>query len=650
MKQYQPGEMIGGTYKVLKVFGGEGKSGMGVVYLVSCHDAPAPFVLKGIQDNAALGFDNQRFIKEITAWVTVGWHPNIVRALWSRKIDGVLYVAAEFIVPDDNGWNTLQQHLPLCPLRPKRMLSWMMQICYGLEYACNKGVLAHRDIKPDNIMISAQGLPKVTDFGLARLGEEVRPASRARAFTASNLELTQAGSGFGCLPFMSPEQFIDASTVDCRSDIYSLGMVFFMMASGGRYPYRYPATVKDQDELFQMHAQQMPGSLDSPFADIVYKCLAKTPTERFQTYSELIFALISVGEKLGAPIPRRPDVSEEVTEELFMQAQSYSALGDPAKALECIEKYLHHYPNAYWAWTEKGRLLMGKSDNDEAIKALQKSISLFEDNTHAWNNLGLIYNRQKDFEKAIQAFQTALVNDPQNTGAMMNLAQPLLSSGRLKETVTILQKALKIAPQKSTLLFNASNTAGLIIGKGQAHEAFPLLEDLIHLAPENPVNWQNYAIACITLKKTADALAAFKRLESLEPDNEFALLSLAQYYGENHKFDQAIAYCDKLLAHGKEEIKAYSFKAQFLAFQGRHKEAVSLLQEDALSKHPKSDSIWFVLSEIQLANGDKAGAVKSLFKCGQILYFNPGHPNRKNLPFVKGKLDKLKAELASEND
>lgn len=100
-KQFRPGEFIGGEYRVLNVFGGESESGMGVVYLVEDRSFHQPFVLKTHQ-TGELGDKKPRFLKEAQAWVHLGSHPNIVRCRAVLEIDGALYIAADYIAPDED--------------------------------------------------------------------------------------------------------------------------------------------------------------------------------------------------------------------------------------------------------------------------------------------------------------------------------------------------------------------------------------------------------------------------------------------------------------------------------------------------------------------------------------------------------------------
>src|SRR3989442_11012361 len=103
--EYAPGDLIAGTYRVLRVFGGIGASGMGVVCLVLDRDAPRPFVLKACQ--AGDPMLASQFVHEAEIWVSLGSHPSVTQALWVRHLDDQLFVAAEYIDGSETGRGSL---------------------------------------------------------------------------------------------------------------------------------------------------------------------------------------------------------------------------------------------------------------------------------------------------------------------------------------------------------------------------------------------------------------------------------------------------------------------------------------------------------------------------------------------------------------
>jgi serine/threonine protein kinase len=154
-------------------------------------------------------------------------------------------------------------------MSPSRVVDIVTQVCDALSYAHETGFV-HRDIKPHNILLDADGIPKVTDFGLARAAD-----------------LSVAASAIGTHPYMSPEQWRADESPDLRSDIYSLGVTMYEMLSG-HTPFQGPA-----HRMPQMHRNDpvpdFPSSLGVPktLETIVRKCMEKDPDGRYQSAREV---------------------------------------------------------------------------------------------------------------------------------------------------------------------------------------------------------------------------------------------------------------------------------------------------------------------------------------------------------------------------
>ncbi len=643
-QQFEIGQTIAGEYKVKNVFGGEGKSGMGVVYLVTARDYPFPFVLKTIQleENNKLSF--QRFTKEAEAWVRIGVHPNIVKALWVRNIEDLLYVAAEYVPADEYDRNTLTQYLFSTNLPSQIILRWAAQFCYGMQHALEKGLVSHRDIKPDNLMIDNQGNIKITDFGLAQLPGGAN-SLKADKNCQLNYNITLAGSILGTLPYMAPEQFIDSSSVDHRADIYAFGVILYQMVNNGIYPYEVQDHTHNQLEVYaQVHLNNSINPFNSPFVELIYGCLEKDSTRRIQNYNEILDHLHSIGRKKQFAIPQMPNVLESSIEELYVKAQSYVALRQPHKALDSINLYLNHAPEAYWAWTEKGNILCALKEFQASIKATEKSLSLFSANSHAWNNLGIALKNINNINKAKLAFENALEHDPQNIGAMMNFCQVLDKLGEDEKILKLLLTALKVAPEKKTLLFNAGNHAALLLKKHKFRLVLKLLKELIQLDHENPVHWQNIAIVYQSLGESNNALKSYEELIKVEPQNSFALLTLAKIYAEKSNFNEAITCCEKVINSGQDIIKAISFKSQLLMYKGEPTSAINYLK-GVLLKYHATDSLWFILAEIQEKTGDILSSYESLKICHRIVLSMKQEQNNENLKMIEQKIRQLQRKM-----
>ena len=582
MSDLKPGDFIAGEYHIQRVFGGQGKSGMGVVYLVQDRDAPWPFILKTYQHKRGSN-NEQQFIAEAHAWINAGAHQNIVQAYWVREIDGQIYIAAEYISPDEEGRNTLTHFLNIGLLKIEVVLQWAAQFCYGMDYARANGVLVHRDIKPDNIMIDQNGTLKITDFGLAKSMDidEAKPQKGWWPFgskkkliheTASK---TKTGSVMGTYPYMAPEQFSDAKSVDHRADIYSFGIILYLMVTGNKYPYRINNNLPDiGKEYFRMHAQEKPLAVDSPLMSIITKCLEKKAGFRYRDYDDLLNDLKALGKRLNINIPSQVHVSKE-DEALYAKAQSYVALGDSNKALAFIDEYTKSYPENACGWTEKGRIHLERGENAQALAATRKSLEVNPYNTHAWNNLGIALNRSSTpITEIKKAYTKALYFDPYNTAAMMNLAGLLALHKEYAEAAALTGKALKLRPDKPLTLLKANALIKDIIDEKHFAIAETLLTEWTEARPADTDAWLNLGLMFFNRRYLNGATQCFKQVLKLKPNDIETLELLAQTLVDIGRLDEALPYLDKALVFEPQFVAAWITKGNVLDMLGRSEDAI----------------------------------------------------------------------------
>ncbi|HRU06995.1 MAG TPA: serine/threonine-protein kinase, partial [Candidatus Brocadiia bacterium] len=201
----------------------------------------------------------ERFESEATVLASLN-HYNVVSVI-DRGCEGETY----FIVMELIEGETLKHVIQREKVIPqKRALELLHQILTGLAYAHNKGVV-HRDIKPGNIMINKEGIIKIADFGLAHLAK-----------SDGGLDLTRTSQTMGTLKYMAPEQLLDAKSVDCRADLYSMGVVLYEMITGQLPLGR-----------FKMPSEINP-SLDVRLDDAVLRALRMEPEERYQRAEDFL--------------------------------------------------------------------------------------------------------------------------------------------------------------------------------------------------------------------------------------------------------------------------------------------------------------------------------------------------------------------------
>jgi len=332
-KSLQIGDIIVGEFRILNVFGGEGKSGMGVVYLVEDREHPFPIVLKTFQKNDENS--TQRFRAEAKTWISIGIHPNVVQAFFVREINEQLFIGAEYIAPDEYERNTVTDYLEQGGASDYNAIKWTAQFCYAMDFAISKGLKAHRDIKPDNLMIDQFGNLKVTDFGLAKAFYDFKLQAN-NLLKISNPNLTSEGSFLGTLLFASPEQILDSSSIDFRSDIYSFGIVLYQLISSNGFPYSLKGKTT-QEEIAIMHLREPLLRIKHPLFPIAEKCLAKRPEERYQSYKELLNELEKIADRLKIELPLNEIREDNRLEELYLQSLSFLELNETQKAYDLIE-------------------------------------------------------------------------------------------------------------------------------------------------------------------------------------------------------------------------------------------------------------------------------------------------------------------------
>ena len=349
MSDLKPGDFIAGEYRVRRVFGGQGKSGMGVVYLVEGRTSEEPFVLKTFQSKRANASSIGRFKAEAETWTNIGKHPNIVQCQWIREFSDQLFVAAEYIWPDDAGRNTLTQHLASGGQTLRQQLNWIAHFCFGMKHAMAHGMKAHRDIKPDNLMVDNRGRLKITDFGLAKGLALAEPGDLLPA--SDDDGLTVVGTAFGTPPYMSPEQFVDSSAVDHRADIYSLGVVIYMVISGGKYPIK--PVGNGGWEL--AHRQQRIVRLDHPLFHFADKCLEKNCDRRFQSYDEILAAVEHDCREHGFPVPHDEQDARAEFERQWGIAMSLVNLDRAEEAIPRLRQMEAEWPKSPEVFNELSR-------------------------------------------------------------------------------------------------------------------------------------------------------------------------------------------------------------------------------------------------------------------------------------------------------
>ena len=269
-----------------RVKGELGRGGMGAVYLaeqpgLGREVAIKELILSPAADPTAL----MRFLQEARVMARTS-HPNLVQVHDLEQIGDANYIVLEFV-----RGKSLRDLVNEGPIPLPQTFAVMHGVLQALDYA-HRHAIVHRDMKPENVLLSDEGNVKVADFGIARLTDDTGAGSTA----------TKTGTTVGTPQYMSPEQ-VASSKVDGRSDLYSAGIVFYELIVG-----EPPFTASEADGPFTLMAKHVqappkPPSVHKPGLDlrleeVILKSLSKRPEDRYQTGQEFDDAMSRIADRL----------------------------------------------------------------------------------------------------------------------------------------------------------------------------------------------------------------------------------------------------------------------------------------------------------------------------------------------------------------
>jgi serine/threonine protein kinase/Tol biopolymer transport system component len=282
-----PGTMLG-EYEVKSLLGA---GGMGEVY--RAHDArlKRDVAIKILPSSFSADPERlRRFEQEARAAAALN-HPNILAVFQMGAYDGAPYLVSELLDGE-----TLREQIKRGQLSARKTIDYGVQIGHGLAAAHEKGIV-HRDLKPENLLVTKDGRVKILDFGLAKL---TQPQSLSNNEVPRPIGETEPGVVMGTVEYMSPEQ-VRRQSVDCRTDIFAFGAILYEMLAGKRAfekptsPETMTAILNDDPPGISQITRNIPPALQR----VVRRCLEKNPEQRFQSASDLAFALDALSDSTG---------------------------------------------------------------------------------------------------------------------------------------------------------------------------------------------------------------------------------------------------------------------------------------------------------------------------------------------------------------
>jgi len=651
---FKKGDVIGFRFEVHDILG---KGGFGEVYLVYDRAANAAFALKTIGSEYLADAESQKaFKKEALLWVNLDEHPFILTARWVDEFSGRLFVEMDHIAPDAWGRVSLADHLaePHGTLDMDRTLTWAIQFCHGMEHANRHRIECHRDIKPNNILITQDGTLKISDFGLAMgveaaLGQRRGPLVTTSGRGAFGLSLLQSQGKRVCgTPGYIAPEVIRGDGANVRSDIYSFGLILWQMATGSAVP---PFHVPDQQDVNEylgaVYQQQMRGRVPSgggPLQAVIERCLATEPLKRYDGFGELRSTIEPLLHIRTGRFIELPKVGEKDAKFWNNKGASLYALGRYEEAINCLAKAIEIEPHDAVAWNNKGNPLRSLGRHEESLACYSKALEINSRVAGFWSNKGLTLCALGRYEEALTCYSKSLEIEPQQAGVLSNKGLALSPQGRHQEALTCCRRAVEIDPQFSAAWNNLGIALsglgrleeahacftkaveidpgnidswlrkGVTLGEmGHHEEAFACFSKILEIDPRYPDAWINLGLTLRFLGEPEGAINCFEEVLKLNPRDNAAYTGMGAAHCDLGQREEALSWLSKAVERDPRDCDAWMNKGLTLSALGRTKEA-AVCFASVVGINPRDTGAWIQKARAEELSGDKRSAASSLRK------------------------------------
>jgi len=608
--EYRAGQRIRGLYAIERVLAG----GMGIVFITR-NIASGEMSAAKTFPNRAFGRNSPvaaRFVSEALIWMRLGVHPNIVTAERVEAIDGRPFIFLEYV----NGGD-LSELIRTGKLAGS--LPWTLQLainfCDGMEYAIQRGLKAHRDIKPQNCLLDDAGVLKVTDFGLAKALEN-EDHTNSEVFSEAEhrgghqaLGVTQTGHGAGTPAYMSPEQFQDIKRVDVRADVYSFGIMLFQMFTG-TLPFR----ATSWDEFARLHARGQPpqiAGLPKALQDLITSCLEKDPSKRIGTFTEIrrvLDAALRSRQIASVAAPAPTDLKPALTEARW--ASSLSALGRNSDAVVAADRAVQLDPESAFSWGIRGEVLIGADRPSEAAQSLRTATHLESSNYRWWFGRAVAARNVGDRNLSHQYLEKALAADGKDGTLWGSWAELLVDQGHHDDALKAFHRALELDPYSAETYVKRGDALRRMGRHDEAHVSFLRASEV---NPRSATSWERRAHSALEIGQPMEALESFAMITELIGPKPLNALGVGQAYEALGDIENAIASYE-LAIRGDPNLARAWLKLGVVYLQlGRLNEATDCLDQSR-ERDPESAEVWLATGHVNLEKGQLPDALVAYTK------------------------------------
>jgi serine/threonine protein kinase/regulator of sirC expression with transglutaminase-like and TPR domain len=519
-REFVRGELLDQRYQVVNVCRGA----MGVVYIAMDRSIEQLVAIKSFQTKYLWNDRAVRYFSdEARVWIRLGSHPHIVRALALREFAGRPHVIAEYV-------DGCALRAMVGSLDPQQTLDLAIPICWALSYAHERGAILHRDIKPDNVLVTRHGVPKVTDFGLAR-GMPAYLWSQGREAALAPLRGTDEEIAGGTPRYMAPELFRGTFTAGPWIDIYAFGVMLYELLTG-----QPPLDVGPGASWAQAHARpldpdprRLKPELHKGFSHVVGRCLEREPLKRYGSFAELERDLQHLRRHLvGARLQQSDQHTDSAAQASQLHAEGVAqlSLGQPREALGLFRRANRLQPSepAYWLDTAQAALALWQAD--EALSASEEALKQAPDpNTAARLERvrGAALDHLRRTGEALAALGRSLKLNKFDAQTYLVRGEMLERLGRPDEALSDFEAATRY-DRLSTQAWRSLGDA--LRARGDNRRALSAYDTALRLDPRDLSAWRGRGTCLLGLKRYDQATEAFQMVLKLDPDDDSAAQGL----------------------------------------------------------------------------------------------------------------------------
>ncbi|PZW20738.1 serine/threonine protein kinase [Thermosporothrix hazakensis] len=573
-RDWQVGDVILNTYTVKGVLG---KGGMGIVYKVYDHTTHTILAVKRPQPEYFRSqHDKKIFTREVANWIHLTPHPHILRCLYVRDVEGIPCPFAEYASE-----GSLEQSIRLRHLYKgekqhvlERILIIAIQVAEGLHAAHEQGII-HQDVKPHNVLLTAEGIAKVSDFGLAKAATLLMAEQEE---TQKYQTEQQSILAKGTAAYNSPEQAA-GRTLTHKTDIWSWAVSVLELFIGDVTWSTGAVAGAVLQEKQEAQAWQVP--MPEEVHTVLSRCLQYRPEARPATMAEVAEELMTIYAQLSgrpyAPPTLTPnEATLELAGRLIDQGKALALLGQFKKALAVFEEAIQLAPSLSPAYAAKSNALFHLGRYEEALTACQQAMRLDSLYPGSYFNAAQALTMLGRYEEALAALEQTTRLNPSYAPAHSDKGTTLMQLGRHEEALTAFQQALKLDPHDPITYRNQSLAFSEL---GRYKEALDACEQALRIAPTYAGAYQAQGQALFRQERHEEALAALEQALRLDPHYVNALVLKGMVLTTQQRFQEALQDFEQAIHLAPEFAEAHYLKVLVLLELGQYEEALTTYKQ-----------------------------------------------------------------------